>query len=225
MHVREGHAKDVMLGLQGRGRPCRRHAQRRGRALTAVGYGRCMALWITASTCAAAAWWCTMGAWAPCWLPCWPACPLWPARSTSTSTRTYARLCCQYCRAPVSFSDAQTDILTSVSARCTGYEALHTELSSSCYVQADLLEHLGLGAQVPGRLLAYGDAEEAAARLAAAMRAVSASPAMRVSAQSVQMRLCEEEGAAAAAAIVQELAAVPRHVAPLRQVCSQMLGS
>ena len=39
------------------------------------------------------------------------------------------------------------------------------------------------------------------------------------------MTLREEDGAAAAAAIVQELAAVPQHVAALRQVCSQMLGS
>ena len=98
-------------------------------------------------------------------------------------------------------------------------------MTSSYDVQADLLEHLGLGAQVPGRLLAHADADEAAARLAAALRAVSASAAMHGSARSVQMRLREEDGAAAAAAIVQESAAVPQHMAPLRQVCSQMLGS
>ena len=41
----------------------------------------------------------------------------------------------------------------------------------------------------------------------------------------MQMRLREEDGAAAAAAIVQESAAAPRHMAPVRQVCSQVLGS
>ncbi|CAK0762025.1 hypothetical protein CVIRNUC_002916 [Coccomyxa viridis] len=108
-----------------------------------------------------------------------------------------------------------------LAALLAGLPAVACPVHFDQHQNADLLEHLGLGAQVPGRLLAHGDADEAAARLAAAMRAVSASATTRGSARSMQMRLREEDGAAAAAAIVQESAAATRHMAPVRQAALQ----
>ena len=84
-----------------------------------------------------------------------------------------------------------------------------------CLAQADLLEHLELGVQVPGRVLAHGDVQEAAARLAAAMRRVSTSPRLRASAQCMRDKLQREDGVAVAAAIIQDSAAVPQPSANL----------
>lgn len=81
--------------------------------------------------------------------------------------------------------------------------------------QADLLEHLELGTQVPGRVLAHGDVQEAAAKLAAAMLQVSTSLRLRAGAQCMRDKLQNEDGIAVAVAIIQDSAAIPQPSATL----------
>lgn len=81
-------------------------------------------------------------------------------------------------------------------------------------MQADLLEHMELGCQVPGRLLAHGNIQEAAARLASAICQIKASAMLHANARSMQEKLQREDGIAVAAAVLQLSAAVQRLSAP-----------
>ena len=72
-----------------------------------------------------------------------------------------------------------------------------------------------LGCQVPGRLLAHGDIQEAAARLASAICQIKASAMLDANARSMQEKLQREDGIAVAAAVLQNSAAVKRPSAPL----------
>ncbi len=77
-------------------------------------------------------------------------------------------------------------------------------------MQADLLEHLELGVQIPGQLLAHGDTQEAAAALASALCQVRAAPRLYANAKSMQRELQREDGVAVAVAAIQGSAAYPR---------------
>lgn len=80
----------------------------------------------------------------------------------------------------------------------------------SAPVQADLLEHLELGVQIPGQLLAHGDIQEAAAALASALCQVMTAPRLHANARSMQQELQQEDGVAVAAAVILASAAHPQ---------------
>ena len=80
----------------------------------------------------------------------------------------------------------------------------------SAHVQADLLEHLELGVQIPGQLLAHGGIQEAAAALASALCQVMTAPRLHANARSMQQQLQREDGVAIAADIIQASAAHPQ---------------
>ncbi|CAL5219615.1 g1485 [Coccomyxa viridis] len=111
---------------------------------------------------------------------------------------------------------------TMLAALGAGLPAVACPLHFDQHQNADLLEHLELGVQVPGRVLANGDMRGAADRLAAAMRQVSASARLLANAQSMRDKLQAEDGIAVAAAIVQDSAAIPQPSATLRQAQSEL---
>ena len=80
----------------------------------------------------------------------------------------------------------------------------------SAPVQADLLEHLELGVQIPGQSLAHGDVQEVAAALASALCQVLTAPRLLANARSMQQELQREDGVAIAVAVIQASAAHPQ---------------
>ena len=172
-----------------------------------------MDLWTMQCGCSSAVWWCTMAAWAPCWLPWARGYPLSPAPSTLTSTRMCDPIC-SLC----------LHILPSVNTLGPTHLAwpyvLQATEDVSFLAQADLLEHLELGVQLPGKVLAHGDVRDAADRLAAAIRQVSTSARLRTNARSMRDKLQREDGIAVAAAIVQDTAAIPQPSATLHMAQS-----